>query len=268
MRQRKYSAQMRLPLAVLTIFCSSNLVHAQLLKNLRESVTYHVASAGCTEVKLSDGWGMPDVLSKGPTQHLDDIDGIDSMQLRLLSGDASAIGVSVILRYSVSGNIPARNKYAFGLSLPSEVHELTDEEWGAAKPFRLYGDDRLLDERNRSQRSIATNSVGYGGKPWTSRGKYISLAMPSPNGRWLLLGSYSGKPPSFDPWGGYAVSSGHFYFERYDTASGDSQLLAHGQFHDISPSYFMQDNGWINDKFLLLSINPDKTTFVLCDASK
>jgi len=256
----------RLIVGVLAFSCHV-VVAAQRRPIFENEVEYKITASACTDITLPNGWGLPDELPKKGIE-LDFLGDFRDLRFRQFATNPISVAVGISGYYSVTGTVPAPKKYAFTPGLPGSVRLIPDEEWQAAKPFKLYTNELSNLERLRSTKPIPDNLVHYLGKSFTSKGRDLDIALPSENGRWLLIGSDTGKPPVFDLWAGTANSSGHFYFELYDTASGDHQLLVDGHFRDISPSYFMLRNGWINDNFLLLSLNPDRTTFVLCDVSK
>jgi len=171
-------------------------------------------------------------------------------------------------------------KFAFNPSNPARVRPATDLEWEKATPIEL-SQKSVAKFNYRLPTGVVTEDplprvpeIEYVGKRFPKRGEFWARAdfgaILSPDGRWLAIQTYDGKPPPPEHQAarGYLPGEGRFFVDLYEVATARKRVTIRGEFEDISASEVWQDTAWLMERYLVLQFHIRKEAFVLCDMGK
>ena len=154
------------------------------------------------------------------------------------------------------------NYRAVNFDGPPQSRTAGEEDWQRAQPV-LHSRHVVAEGASlaRGPGAPPPQSVAFRGRAFAKSGESWgeTAALASPSGRWLAVFSYTVKTASSVDRAG--VADGEFFWDVYDTSSGERVLNGYQPFGGAAPAKQFSAAVWIEDRYLVM---PLESSFDSC----
>lgn len=225
----------------------------------KAEISYDLSNArgACSAVQLPP-WEMPD---GSPGQ---------GVSFRHAAGDASS---TVLVAAEYLGRTSV-GKFRLDMDHPNQFQNISDVEWENATRLAVAQiHEQQASLNNSENRETGQSPIRFKGQAFRPSGAYWpgvreSAATPSPDNRWLILLSQEVERGAGNPLHGEDPYSGNVYLDLFSVESGRKVLTVSGTLHNVASGVFYGSAGWLNDRYVVVSLDMMNHDLIFCDPSK